>query len=57
MVTEQNIFTNLLFSETLKGIANTLQNWRFVQLSVDEIVGESPPGINCGFEIAWYKKG
>ena len=32
-------FTNFLFSETLKGISNTLQNLTFVQLSVDEIVG------------------
>ena len=39
MVTVEKIFTNLLFSETLKGISDTLQNLTFVQLSVDEIVG------------------
>ena len=39
MVTIQKIFTNLVFVETLKGISNTLQNLRFVQSSVDEIVG------------------
>ena len=39
LVTIQKIFTNLLFSETLKSISNTLQNLTFVQLSVDEIVG------------------
>ena len=50
MVTIQKIFTNPLFSETMKGISNTLQNFTFVQLSVDEIVGVWP-------EIAWYKKG
>ena len=34
-----------MFSETLKGISNTLQNLRFVQSSVDEIVGgpDDPP--------------
>ena len=49
MVTMQKIFTNLLFSETLKGISNTLQDLRFVQLSVDEIVRgiQIPP--------PWYK--
>ena len=61
MVTIQRFFTNLVFSETLKGISNTLQNLRFVQSSVDEIVGVQmtppPPGIKCGSEIAWYKKG
>ena len=51
-----------MFSETLKGISNTLQNLRFVQPSVDEIVGggggpDDPLGIKCGSEIAWYKKG
>ena len=50
-----------MFSETLKGISNTLQNLRFVQSSVDEIVGgpDAPPplGIKCVSEIAWYKKG
>ena len=50
MVTVQKIFTNLLFSETLKGISITksLANLTFVQLSVDEIVGgpHNPP---------WYK--
>ena len=49
-----------MFSETLKGISNTLQNLRFVQSSIDEIVGgpdDPPPGIKCGSEIAWYKKG
>ena len=39
----------------------TLQNLTFVQPSVDEIVGggggDAPPGIKCGSEIAWYKKG
>ena len=45
-----------MFSETVKGIFNTLQNLRFVQPSVDEIVGP-PSGIKCGSEIAWYKKG
>ena len=59
-------FTNLLFSETLKGISNTLQNLTFIQLSVDEKVADgsrypTPPppplGIKCGSEIAWYKKG
>ena len=61
MVTIQKIFTNLLFSETLKAISNTLQSFTFVQLSVDEIVGGPdntplPLGIKCGSEIAWYKK-
>ena len=49
-----------MFSETLKDISNTLQNLRFVQSSVDDIVGgqDDPPlGIKCGSEIAWYKKG
>ena len=52
-----------MFSDTLKGISNTLQNLRFVQPSVDEIVGGpdgTPPpplSIKCGSEIAWYKKG
>ena len=45
-----------MFSETLKGISNTLQDLRFVQPSVDEIVGGPddplPPGIKCGSEIA-----
>ena len=42
-----------MFSATLKGISNTLQNLRFVQPSVDEIVGgpDDPPGIKCGSEI------
>ena len=59
MVTIQKIFTNLVFSETLKGIYNTLQNLRFVQPSVDEGVQMTPLplGIKCGSEIAWYKKG
>ena len=39
----------LVFSETLKGIFNTLQNLRFVQPSVDEIVGEGPD------DPPWYK--
>ena len=46
MVTVQKIFTNLLFSETLKGISNTLQKLTFVQLTVDDIVvggGRYPP--------------
>ena len=30
---------NLSFSETLKGISNTLQNLKSVELSVDKIVG------------------
>ena len=51
----EDFFTNLLFSETLKGISNTLQNWMFVKLSVDEIVGGFL-GIKCGSEIDWYKK-
>ena len=35
-----------MFSETLKGISNTLQNVRFVQSSVYEIVGGPKyPGI------------
>ena len=38
-----------MFSEILKGVCNILQNLRFVQPSVDEIVG--------GSEIAGYKKG
>ena len=39
MVTiQKNIFTSLVFSETLKGISNTLQILRFVQSRVDEIV-------------------
>ena len=50
-----------MFYETLKGISNTLQNLRFVQPSVDEIVGgpddTAPFGIKCGSEIALYKKG
>ena len=45
----------------MKGICNILQNLRFAQLSVDEIVGvggpDNPLGIKCGSEIAWYKKG
>ena len=63
MVTMQKIFTNLVFSETLKGISNTMHNLRFVQPSVDEIVGgggggpDDPLGIKCVSEIAWYKKG
>ena len=61
MVTIQKIFSNLLFSETLKGISYTLQNWTFVQPSVDEIVGgpdkPSPPlVVKCWSEKAWYKK-
>ena len=35
----KGFFTNLVFSETLKGISNTLQNLTFVQPSVNEIVG------------------
>ena len=56
-------FTNFKFSKTLKGIPNTLQNLKFVQLTVDEIAGEgwgypsNPLGIKCGSEIAWYRKG
>ena len=47
-----------MFSETLNGICNTLQNLRFVQPSVDEIgVQMTPLDIKCGSEIAWYKKG
>ena len=57
----KDFLQTLFFSETLKGISNTLQNLRFVQPSVDEIVGgpnDPPPlGIKCGSEIAWYKKG
>ena len=48
----KDFFANLLFSETLKGISNTLQNLTFVQLSVDEIVGgpdSLPP------PPPWYK--
>ena len=37
----KRLFRNLVFSETLKGISNTLQNLTFVQPSVDEIVGWS----------------
>ena len=46
----KDFFTKLVFSETLKVISNTLQNLRFVQPIVDEIVGgpdEAPP--------PWYK--
>ena len=54
-------FTNFVFFETLKGISDTLQNLTFVKPSVDEIVGghlpPPPPGIKCGSEITWYKKG
>ena len=61
MVTIQKIFANLVFSETLKGISNTLQNLTFVRPSVGEIAGgpDDPPplGIKCGSEIACYKKG
>ena len=62
MVTIQKIFTNLVFSETLKSISTTLQNFSLVQPRVDEIVGgpDDPPpplGIKWGSEIAWYKKG
>ena len=41
----KDFFTNLEFSETLKGISNTLQNLKFVQSNVDEIVGgpDDPP--------------
>ena len=47
-----------MFSETLKRISNTLQNLRFVQPSVDEIVAGSciqmtpppPVGRKCGSE-------
>ena len=58
----KDFLTNLVFSETFKGISNTLQNFMFVQPSVDEIVGgpddpPSPLGIKCGSQIAWYKKG
>ena len=52
MVTIQKIFTDFVFSETLKGTSNTLQNLTFVQLSVDEIVGgpdDTPP------PPPWYK--
>ena len=67
MVTIQKIFRNFVFSETLKGISNTLQHFTFAQPSVDEIVGggggggedpdDSPLDIKCGSEITWYKKG
>ena len=55
----KDFFTNLVFSETLKGISNKLQNLRFVQPSVDEIVGgpDDPPQNKWGSKIAWYKKG
>ena len=45
------VFTNLVFSETLKGISNTLQNLTFVQPSVDEIVpgAYENPGSQCTF--------
>ena len=43
-----NVFTNLVFSDTLEGISNTLQNLRFVQPSVDEIVGGGGGG---GFQM------
>ena len=48
MVTINKILTHLVFSDTLKGISNILQNLAFVQPSVDEIVGgpDHPP---------WYK--
>ena len=48
MITTQKIFTKLLFSETLKGISNALQNLTCVQLSVDELVGAQ-------ISFAWYK--
>ena len=57
----KDFFTNLVFSETLEGISNTLQKLRLVQASADKIVGrgalDDPLGIKCGSEIAWYKKG
>ena len=38
----KDFFTNLLFSETLKGISDALQNLMFVQLSVNEVVSGGP---------------
>ena len=55
MVTIKKIYYKPCVFETLKGISNTLQNLRFVQSSVDEIVGAH--GIKCGSEISWDKKG
>ena len=45
MVTIEKIFTSLVFSETLNGISDSLQNLMFVQPSIDEIVGgpDDPP--------------
>ena len=40
----KDFFTNLVFSEIMKGVSNTLQNFRFVQSSVDKIVGEGGGG-------------
>ena len=60
MVPMERFFTNLVFSETLRGISISLQNLMFVQLSINEIVGgpDDPSlGIKCGSKIAWYKKG
>ena len=37
MVTKQKVFTDFKFSETLKGISNTLQSLKFVQPRVNEI--------------------
>ena len=56
----KDFFAKLLFSKTLKGISNTLQNLTFVELNIDEIVGGPdalPLGIKCGSKIPWYKKG
>ena len=57
MVTIQRFFTNLLFSKTLKGISNTLQNLTFVERNIDEIVGGPDTLVKSVSEIAWYKKG
>ena len=55
MVIIQRFFTNLVFSETLKGITNTLENLCGRDSGAPD--EPPPPGIKCGSEIALYKKG
>ena len=45
---------------SLEDISNILQNFKFLHLRVDEIVGgpvSTLPGIKCGLQTLWYKKG
>ena len=48
------------FSQTFKDIPKVLKNFKFLNLTVDEIVGGPVPtlfGIKCGLQTPWYKKG